>query len=73
MLATVRFDSSVSAAIRSSTLPGPLEEPLEDRVRALAEGQRVELVERAEEPAQLGAGRRPGRRPAALGRPRAAR
>ena len=40
--------------------PGPLEEPLEDGVRALAERQRVELVERAEELAQLGARHRRG-------------
>ena len=35
---------------------GPLEEALEDRVRALAEGQRVELIERAEQLAQLARG-----------------
>ena len=37
-------------------LAGPLEVALEDGVRALAEGQRVELVERTEELAQLCAG-----------------
>ena len=47
--------------------PGPLEEPLEDGVRALAERQRVELVERVLELAQLGARHRRGIDHLALG------
>ena len=67
MLATIRFDSSVSTATRSSTRLVRSTNRSSDGERALAPGQRRQLVERREEPAQLGAGDAARRRRAASG------